>query len=497
MSIIRIIRKYYQDTKTWIINSKNSMENKSFLLNFLFNSYKIIAISTMFFLLLRTFNIFTNDNKSQWNLHRIYDRNGRVLASDVYELYIEKQPNASITQHIPFLQTILNNYQLDQLLGGKPVVISTKLPTQLHGITQYSSRVRKFQPYVTSIAFSDKTKGIKRGLDLLTSKSDIYTTINITLQTMVGKIIDAGTRNTNSDVGFAFIVNMDGEIEAMYTSDAGKRLNKKDYIHPIYSLFEFGSTFKILTIFTGLFWNKIKLTDTFNIGGGVYLGERAMKDEEYIPPISSVLTIVKHSSNIGTVLIAKNKIGHELLFKTFKLLHLLDPIQTDFVTTLQPQIPKNLKPVDIYTMSFGYTLNTNVLNLLTAFLTIFNNGKLVIPHLFQSTKKSKKSTIFSKNSNISTICNDTIRAMREPASRHPLLLSFHCAGKSGTKHRVVNGKYDHNTVNIFYVCAVPNRHGQYKKLLLFGLLNPKTQLAGVALRALIVQIVQQLGPLVY
>lgn len=493
MSILKILKKYYFDTKKWITNTKHNLNNKQFLLNFILGTYKVITIMTIMFLFGRIIN-FSN-KKSEWQLYTIYDRNNKIMATDVYQIYIQKQPNIVIDSN--FLKSYLTQSQIEDLLNNKPVPIHETIP-KTPGIIQYKSKKRIFQKYITSIAYSDINRGIKKGLDLLASKSNIYTTIDLTLQTIVGKIVDEGTTQMNADIGFAFIVNMDGEIEAMYTTDA-KNSNGivKDFIHPVFTLYEFGSTLKPLTVFTGLFWEKITLYETFNIFEGSYLGDRRMVDEDPISPVATVLEILKMSSNVGTTLIAK-KIGHKLLFNTFKMLNLMNSISTDFSTSISPKIPKNIKPVDIYSMSIGYSLNTNILNMLTAYLMIFNDGKLVKPHLFKKTKKTKQNTIFSKNPNIKKICQDTIKAMRQPASRHPILLSFNCAGKTGTANRMMNGTYNPEYVNTFCVCVIPNRYGQYKKLLIFGLMNPKpAKLAGLTVRRLIVDVVKQIGPLIY
>lgn len=456
---------------------------------------KVVAGVVLISLFFRTYNF--NKTKDEWNLRTIYDTNNEILATDVNQIYAELHEDFDKQANLTILKSYFSPEEVEQLLSKDPIPLENELP-KIPGIKQFRSRRRIFQAYVESFAFSDVNRGIKKGLDIITNESDVFTTIDLKTQIMVGKIINEGILELNADSGFGFVVNIDdGAIEAMYTSEAMTREGKvKDFIHPANLLYECGSVLKPLVVFSALFHDAIGINDIFDISKGESLGNRRMKDEEYLAPRLTPAEILKISSNIGAVMIAK-KLGHKLLLQSYKDIGLIDKVETDFIKSTKPQIPKNPVPVDIYSMAFGYSLNITPLNLLRAYLVLLNEGKMVTPHLFKQKKCKKISTVFSRHPNIKMICNEAINAMKAPASKYPVFVKFNCISKTGTNYRVVDGSYAEN-VNVFYICAIPDRNNKYKKLILFGVTNPKPpRLAGLTVRKLVGRLVNQLGPLVY
>jgi cell division protein FtsI/penicillin-binding protein 2 len=129
--------------------------------------------------------------------------------------------------------------------------------------------------------------------------------------------------------------------------------------------------------------------------------------------------------------------------------------------------------------------------MLRAYLAIFNKGQLIVPRLFKKTKKKITGQLKPD------YCNEVVNIMRFPASRHPVLKKYNCASKTGTAYRIGKTTYSHN-VNTFIVCGVPNKDGEFKYIILIGLLNPQPpQLAGVTVRSMMVELVEKLIPFVY
>lgn len=215
--------------------------------------------------------------------------------------------------------------------------------------------------------------------------------------------------------------------------------------------YEPGSTVKPLTVAMALEAGVVDsdtIVDTEK--GFYYIGRSRINDTKAYGEIT-VSEIIKKSSNIGSAKIAMMMQPRDL-FNTYRSL--------GFGQTNNLSIPgeqkgilanrKSWKPVEHATMSYGYGLSVNTLQLARSYQALANDGVLLPVSLHPIKEVPEGKRVFSKE----TV--DKVAVMLEsavsdkgtaPKARVP---QFRVGGKTGTAHRVVNGKYqDDSYMSLF------------------------------------------------
>lgn len=435
----------------------------------------------VFFCIISLFGLFIRTHAHikpniSCNMHYIYDRNQIILAYDKtkYKIYASKDIINSST--LVAKDVSLTNKEIKELSRSSTII-------------KYFVREYLLGKYFTTIGFFTNN-GICKGVEINAIKGPVYTTIDMKIQNVVAMQCEKGKLDFNADECFAVIVNMQGEILSMHTTNCPDPNKPKDFFNSInQGLFEFGSTCKPFTAFAGLYLNKFNEQTIFDTSLGSYIDNRKMNDVEIIPQYSNLYTIMKHSSNLGLVTMAKI-IGMELL-DVLKMLKLNESIKLDFGSTPTPRWYKKPTLGDVQTMSFGY-YPTNCMNMIRAYLAIFNYGTLINPSVIKG-----KTSVAGKIKANPEVFRITIEAMKHAASKEPTLNQYHCASKTGTAFRIANGTYDRSAVNTFIVCGVPDINHKIKALIFVGLLNPRSVLlAGLSVRKICVQIVKDIAPMI-
>ncbi len=232
---------------------------------------------------------------------------------------------------------------------------------------------------------------------------DIYSTLDIEIQ----DIAETALRDTIAQLGAqsATVVVMEvktGEIKAMVNLDLNPATGNyyEGANHALSDEIEPGSTFKIATLMAVLDGGKVKLTDKFDTGNGVYpVAGRLMKDHNYEKGgfgILQVDEIIQASSNVGTTMMVQKAFGNnEAAFAeklwTFGLNDSL-PIQMKGVATPRIKHPKKNKSewygTTLAWMSIGYETTIPPIYTLTFYNAIANGGTMVKPMFVKYIKRN-------------------------------------------------------------------------------------------------------------
>ena len=220
--------------------------------------------------------------------------------------------------------------------------------------------------------------------------------------------------------------------------------------------YEPGSTVKPLTIAMALeagVVNSDTIIDTEN--GFYYIGRSRISDTKPHGEIT-VAEIIKKSSNIGSAKIAMLMQPVDL-YNTYRSL--------GFGQTNELSIPgeqkgilakrKKWKPIEHATMSYGYGLSVNTLQLARSYQALANDGVLLPVSLHPVSEVPKGKRVFSKE----TV--DTVALMLESAvadtgtAPKARVSQFRVGGKTGTAHRVVNGRYQDDSYTSLFAGYAP------------------------------------------
>jgi cell division protein FtsI (penicillin-binding protein 3) len=234
---------------------------------------------------------------------------------------------------------------------------------------------------------------------------DIYATIDIEIQDIAEKAL----RDTIAQLGAqsATVVVMEvktGEIKALVNLDlhpvSGNYYEGEN--HALRDQTEPGSTFKIATLMAVLDDGKVKLTDKFDTGNGVYPVARSlMKDHNYQKGGYGVLQveeIIQASSNVGTTMMVQKAFGKNEAAYVEKLwsFGLNDSLPIQMKGIAKPRIKhpnKNKKDwsgTSLAWMSIGYETAIPPIYTLTFYNAIANGGTMVKPMFVKYIKRNEE-----------------------------------------------------------------------------------------------------------
>lgn len=269
---------------------------------------------------------------------------------------------------------------MDAILGGKPGLLSGK--TDVLG---------------APIATADNT------VVEPVAGSDIYLTIDRSIQAQAEKYLKQGVESTGATSGSVVVIDpQTGAIRAMAnypTYDPNDFQKVKDYSRFGNAVtgdqFEPGSGFKLITMAAGLNTKKVKPSTMYDDTGSVQLsGYTISNAANHKFGRQNMLEVIQKSLNTGVIFVLK-RLGAQpdQLNKSDK------QVFYDYITkhfgfgkptgVEQPQEvggvvnPPTSNDVNYANMTFGQGLSTSVLQMTTAVAAIANGGKLYKPYLVE------------------------------------------------------------------------------------------------------------------
>jgi cell division protein FtsI (penicillin-binding protein 3) len=228
--------------------------------------------------------------------------------------------------------------------------------------------------------------------------------------------------------------------------------------HAVTDQFEPGSTMKPFTIATALETGKIKPNTVINTAGGTLtLGGRTIHDTH--PERSlTVAQVIQKSSNVGTAKIAlglpPETLWHSLSESGFGAL-----TGSAFPGEAPGKLRdfKTWRPIEQATMSYGNGISVNLLQLARAYTVFANNGELMPITLLRQDMPATGVRVFSETT--AQEVRDMMETVVRPGGTAPLaqITGYRVAGKTGTAHKLENGKYvDHYVASFVGLAPASN-----------------------------------------
>jgi cell division protein FtsI (penicillin-binding protein 3) len=234
--------------------------------------------------------------------------------------------------------------------------------------------------------------------------------------------------------------------------------------------FEPGSTMKTFTFAAAFNANKLRLEDMFDCQmGRMTVGKHTIHDHEP-KGIISALDVFKHSSNIGSIKIAR-RIGKEALYDTLMGFG----FSRSTAIGLSGERRGTVRPlnkwgeIEFATQAFGHGLTATPLQLVTAFSAVASGGVYHPPRLVlravqpdgrdeavplpAGTRPVERVISEKAAKNLLTV----MQAVTEKGSTGQLAAidGYPVAGKTGTAEKVIAGHYDKSRVVANFVGIVP------------------------------------------
>lgn len=358
----------------------------------------------------------------------------------------------------------------------------------------------KYDKYLTGEAGMIKYFSDAHGNKL--NKSDVYVApvpgmdINLTIDINIQKSLEREMANINSmfnpDMALAIVANpKTGEILGISSSPSYDPNNYKKYSDevlsrnlPIFSSYEPGSTFKIITMASAV---EEKVIDIFNEhfydSGKVNVDGSVLKcwksgghgDQTY-------LQILQNSCNPGFVKLGQ-LLGKDRLFSYIDKFGFGEKTGIDLsgesTGIIFPR--ERIGNVELATSAFGQGVSVTPIQQVMAVSAVVNGGYLYEPYIVKSISdktntvvkeyypKFKRQVISSETSSIMRYALETVVAYGGGKSAY--IEGYRVGGKTGTAQKSVNGSYLVNNYIMSFMSVVPSNDPE--AVLYLAIDNPK------------------------
>lgn len=236
-------------------------------------------------------------------------------------------------------------------------------------------------------AGSRQTKPSKRG-------ADIVLTLDASLQYQAEQVLEQEVTAAQAKGGIAIVADVrTGDILAMANVDAG------DATHPAHpadatehnraltDVYEPGSTNKLITISAALEEGKVGPSTPFTVPYSATIGGKQFTDDEYHPTETmSTTDILRQSSNMGTIQIARQlgKTKLDQYMRAFGLGRATGTLFPGEAPGILPEVSQ-YSDTSMATVPIGQGLAVTAMQTLDTFMTIANGGVTRPPRLVAAT----------------------------------------------------------------------------------------------------------------
>jgi cell division protein FtsI/penicillin-binding protein 2 len=224
--------------------------------------------------------------------------------------------------------------------------------------------------------------------------SDLVLTIDYTLQYETEKILKETVEKHQADGGTVIIMEPStGKILALANAPSfnpnefGKAENMEVFLNPAVSgTYECGSVFKTITAAIGIDSGKIRPETTFTDTGVIHEAGYAIKNSDGKAYGRQTMTeVLEKSLNTGAIFIEQS-IGNRMFQEYLKRFGFGERTGIE----LPGEVPGNVsnlnnlkRDINFFTASFGQGISVTPLQLLNAYATIANGGKLMKPQIVE------------------------------------------------------------------------------------------------------------------
>ena len=262
-----------------------------------------------------------------------------------------------------------------------------------------------------------------------------------------------------------------------------------DYKNPVVSsLYEPGSTFKVLVMASAIDAGLVKPDTKCNIcSGSVSIGGYDIKtwDDKYFPN-STMTEVIQHSDNTGMVFVGQ-KLGLKRFIKYVKLFGMGETTGIDLQgeTTGIVKDENSWYQIDLATSSFGQGIDITPMQLVNALNSIANGGNLMKPEVVSKILTDDGKTIEIKpevkrrtvsEATAKVVTQMMVNAVENGEAKWTKIKDYKIAGKTGTAQIPIAGHYDPHQTIASFVGFFPANDPKITMMVLVN--RPKTSIYG-------------------
>ena len=302
----------------------------------------------------------------------------------------------------------------------------------------------------------------------------IELTIDEYLQYVAERELKAGVLENRAAGGTAIVMDPHtGEILALanyptfnpnafarYDDDARRNRAIQDIYEP-------GSTFKIVTASAALQEHLMTPDTPIDTSPGyITFGRRVIRDDHAGLGTIPLTEVIAKSSNVGAIKIGM-RVGPERLGEYIARFGFGQALAPDF-RGVSPGIvwrPDRLDPSALASVSMGYQVGVTALQMVTAASVVANGGHLIEPRVVRAFIKDGHRVEVPHTQLRQAISAETAAEMTgimeqvvdHGTAKNVKMAGYTIAGKTGTAHKLVNGRYSNTEYNASFVGFIPSR----------------------------------------
>lgn len=351
------------------------------------------------------------------------------------------------------------------------------------GLTGVEQRYNdKLQGMNGSISFLSDAAGrqMPNSSEKFTQPQDglnLQLTIDKYIQTIMERELEQAMAQLQPKSIIAIAMNpKNGEILAMaskpsyepgkYTEYAPELYNRN---LPIWSTYEPGSTFKIITLAAALEEKKVDLKNEhfYDPGFVDVSGAKLRCWKRGGHGSETFLEVVQNSCNPGFVALGQ-RLGKDKLFEYIRNFGFGQKTGIDLSGEATGILfkPSRVGPVELATTAFGQGVSVTPIQQIAAVSAAINGGKLYQPHVAKSLIQPETGIVLEDLSSKmirQVISEDTSKQVREALESvvakgtggKAFIDGYRVGGKTGTAQKVINGKYSANEHIVSFIGFAP------------------------------------------
>lgn len=328
------------------------------------------------------------------------------------------------------------------------------------------------------------------------SGKDIKLTIDLDVQLSLENELNQAYKKYEAEQAIGIVMKAKtGEILAMSSMPSFNPENYKNYNEeiinrnlPIWSNFEPGSTFKIVTLAAAINENKVNIfEDHYYDSGKIKVANATLHcwrhkghgDQTYIQ-------VVENSCNPGFVSLGL-KLGTDTLFNYIEKFGFGKKTGIDLNGEATGILFKRDKigPVELATTAFGQGISVTAIQQVTAVSAIVNGGNIYTPYIVSSVDNNKFSPTLKSSNLIKKETSELVKYALESvvangSGRNAYIENYRIGGKTGTAQKVgPDGRYMSGNYVLSFIGFMPTTDPEY--VIYIAIDHPKgvTQYGGV------------------
>lgn len=291
----------------------------------------------------------------------------------------------------------------------------------------------------------------KSGSEPAVNGNDVYLTIDRYIQGTAEKTLAETLKKFSADSGTIIVMDKkNGKILALANApvfDPNKYTEVKDYSvfknRAVTDLYEPGSVFKAVTLAAGEDAGKITPDMTYTDTGSVVLDGNAIKNSDLkAHGLCTMSYVLEASLNTGTTFV-EQKLGKDLFYEYIKKFGFGETTGIEFDGEAAGKVyePSELNEHGYAAISFGQSISTTALQMVQAYATIANDGKMMKPYIVDKTVNQKGKAETTSSVEVRKVISDKaaadmkqmlINVVEKGHGGQAKVKGYKIAGKTGT-----------------------------------------------------------------